>query len=324
MHLLTKFLTIVTLAVYGRGERPSFSQFIKQFDKNYNDNELFDRYTIYQQNLDDIEAHNSAGHSWTKGVNQFADMTTDEFKAWYSRPLPESALASRRNPIFRFRYPGNNDLYDASNLPASWDWTDKGAVTGVKDQGQCGSCWSFSTTGAIEGAYFIKTGKLVSLSEQQLVDCSKQNDGCNGGLMDYAFQYIEQNGITSEASYPYKAVDGKCKKFTPVLKITGYTDIANDESALQKAAYQQPVAVAVDAETWQFYQSGVLSSSCGTNLDHGVLVVGYGTLNNTNYWKIKNSWGASWGQDGYILIKRGVSSQGAQCGITLSASIPSV
>merc|ERR1711953_1529031 len=162
-----------------------------------------------------------------------------------------------------------------------------------KNQGQCGSCWAFSTTGGTEGQWAIATGNLQSLSEQQLVDCSKANSGCNGGLMDSAF------------SYPYTARDGSCKSsFTTAIPqgdVTGYTDVRSESGLLDAVATVGPISVAIEADQsfFQYYSSGVLTGSCGTNLDHGVLAVGYGSESGTDYWKVKNSWGASWGMNGY-------------------------
>jgi len=189
-------------------------------------------------------------------------------------------------------------------------------VTGVKNQQQCGSCWSFSTTGSVEGAYFLKTGKLVEFSEQQLVDCStaQGNQGCNGGLMDDAFQYYISGGSSSplctESEYPYTATGPNtcsttaCTSHTNV--VTGFTDITvGSENDLMSAVAARPVSVAIEADqsSFQFYSGGVMDGSCGTQLDHGVLVVGYGTdsESNKNFWKVKNSWGATWGEAGYPI-----------------------
>jgi len=204
-------------------------------------------------------------------------------------------------------------------------------VTPVKNQGQCGSCWSFSTTGSTEGVNAINGKGLISLSEQQLVDCSGAygNQGCNGGLMDNAFQYIIANGgICTEAAYPYTAQDGTCKNTCKkTVMIAGFKDVThNSDVALATAVAQQPVSVAIEADqsSFQFYSGGVLTAACGTALDHGVLAVGYGTDTGVEYWKVKNSWGASWGEAGYIRLARGDQYNGGagQCGIYSDPSYP--
>jgi len=215
-------------------------------------------------------------------------------------------------------------------LPDSVDWNAAGAVTAIKDQGQCGSCWSFSATGSVESITKIKTGSLPSLSEQQLMDCSvKQGDhACQGGLMDYAFEYIIANGgIGSEAAYPYEAKDeSTCKTVPSVATITSFTDVPrNSDVALMTAIVQQPVSVAIEADqaSFQHYTSGVMTAACGSNLDHGVLAVGYGTDNGADFYLVKNSWGPAWGEKGYIRLGRGAAMPKAgQCGILSESSYP--
>jgi C1A family cysteine protease len=249
-------------------------------------------------------------------INEFADLTASEFKSrnvCYSRNLQDKNYVKFQTSIIS---------------PSELDWVSKGAVTPVKDQQQCGSCWAFSTTGSVESAYFLSTGKLISLSEQQLVDCSGSygNEGCNGGEMSDAMSYIKDKGICLEKDYSYTASDGKCKKCKSQTKIDSFVSVPeNNENALLQAVTLQPVSVAIEADTsiFQFYSSGVMDSeSCGTQLDHGVLVVGYGTKDGKDYWKVKNSWGTSWGDNGYILIGRNSSAKEGICGIAMEPIYP--
>ena len=198
--------------------------------------------------------------------------------------------------------------------PASVDWRQKGAVTPVKNQGQCNAAWAFAANGAIEGLGQIKTGKLHSLSEQQLIDCSGlyHNQGCNGGSAIDAFKYVIAKGITSESAYPYTARDGACKSATPIIRITGQAEVGRSVEALKEAVARQPVAAMVDASNWASYKSGIFSN-CGSDLDHFVLIVGY----TSDYWIVKNSWGTNWGNGGYIYLKMGNT-----CGIADMASYP--
>jgi len=303
-----------------------FSQWKSQNGKFYFDehDETY-RKTVFVANLQTIRSHNiafAAGEqTYTLAMNEFGDMTFEEFHSKYT------GFLGLRNRFIRSQ---NVAQLPTVAAPTSVDWQAAGAVTDVKNQGQCGSCWAFSTTGSTEGAWFISKGQLVSLSEQQLMDCSKGegNMSCEGGLMDYAFEYIIKNkGICTEASYPYQAVDrNSCNSCTNVVSISSYTDVQQTEAALMAAVVQQPVSVAIEADqtAFQFYSSGVLTGSCGTNLDHGVLAVGYGTLSGTDYWKVKNSWGGSWGMSGYVLIQRGKAQAGGQCGILLASSYPTI
>eukprot|EP00823_Brevimastigomonas_motovehiculus_P005425 TRINITY_DN3_c0_g1_i1.p1 TRINITY_DN3_c0_g1~~TRINITY_DN3_c0_g1_i1.p1 ORF type:complete len:324 (-),score=73.60 TRINITY_DN3_c0_g1_i1:166-1137(-) len=295
-----------------------FTKWMSEHGKKYSHDQFFYRYTVFKQNLDRIEEHNTQNLGYTLAMNPFGDLTWEEFHAQKTGYLNIQRPHARSMNVA--------DLTNVAPLDAV-DWRQKGAVTPVKDQGQCGSCWAFSATGSIEGACQLHGHTLLSLSEQELVDCSSSygNEGCNGGLMDNAFEYVKATkGLALETAYPYVARDQKCKSPLPARNcpITGFVDVkAKDEADLLKAVTIVPVAVAIEADTsaFQFYKSGVFDNAgCGTNLDHGVLAVGYGTEGSKDYWIVKNSWGASWGDKGYIRLARGKN----MCGITQAASYP--
>jgi len=308
--------------------RQAFERFQQEHGRVYRSIEEREaRFNIFKANLDYIESENAKGHSYSLGVTPFADQTADEVKETF---LGLSGPAPKMQQLWGALQHLGTDRYSGADLPASVDWATAGAVTAPKNQGQCGACWAFSTTGALEGAWQIKTGNLVSLSEQQLVDCATNgNMGCHGGSMDLAFKYLEDHTVCTESSYAYQAADStcqesKCTAGIPKGLVAGYRDVPiHDEKALMEAVAKQPVSVAIEADqqAFQLYSGGILTQACGAKLDHGVLVIGYGTENGTDYWKVKNSWGPSWGEKGYIRMKRGVPTDG-ECGIKDGPTYP--
>jgi len=295
------------------------------------------RFEIFAKHYALVKMHNSRfNESYTLELNKFATMDNEEFKSFYNGYNNELKKTLPKNPNVRPAYDGSVKIAD------SVDWRDHDLVTDVKNQGGCGSCWTFSAVVSLEGQMAKATGNLVSLSEQDLVDCVKKQkiagstdtccDGCQGGLMDYAFQYLmdKQDGEEEmEIVYPYTGADGRCnwkssKAYTDA-KVTGFTDVTQgDESSLQEAVSSVgPISVAVNANNgWQLYHSGVLTPIwCpGSKLDHGVAVVGYGTDSGKDYWIIKNSWGKTWGESGYMRLNRGANT----CGVANAASHPTI
>jgi len=290
----------------------AWESFKNTYGKVYNGDEDATYRATYESNM--AWAADNSNDEVQFGENQFADLTTEQYKV-------AAGLGYKANRHAGLPHLGVHE-FNGEELAASVDWTTQGAVTPVKDQGQCGSCWAFSTTGGMEGAWQISTGSLTSMSEQQLVDCSTQNAGCNGGSMELAFNYAGTTNVATESSYPYKGTDGSCKSsYTTAIPrggVTGYKSVGQSTSSLKSALATGPVSVAIEADqmAFQLYSGGVLSSGCGTNLDHGVLAVGY----DSNSFKVKNSWGASWGSNGYLQI----SQSGNTCGIHSDASYPTV
>merc|ERR1712070_1038732 len=267
------------------------------------------REQIFNANVADIEAENAKdSNTFTLGVNQFTHLSLEEFQAQYTGAKGGSALGDDDAHL--------GELELQSEIADSVDWsTNTAIVNPVKDQGQCGSCWAFSAVGTVESAYALAAGKLGSYAEQQLVDCSTNggSQGCNGGFNQYGISYIGQTGIAAESSYPYTATDGTCRassvsKELPAGTVAGYQSVGKNNAALQSAINSAPVSITVDADnSWQSYRSGVLSKSCGLfgQIDHAVIAVGYDSSADT--FKIRNSWGASWGEAGYVRISNSVS-----------------
>ena len=293
-----------------------FSAFKAEYGKHYSSpEEQRYRMSVFNMNLNKIEAHNAKKLPWTMGVNKFADITEEEFAFKFcgcaKDPKQRSGIMK---PIF-------------GDAPESVDWREKGAVTPVKDQRSCGSCWAFSTTGTVEGAYFIHSGKLVSLSEQQLVDCAKepkyQAKGCSGGWPWSVMDYVSDHGLCTEEDYPYKGVDQDCHEDVCTVAVKSASKVLlpqQDEVSLANAVALTPVSVVLDANQFQFYKQGIINR-CSENINHAVLAVGYGEEEGMKYWLIKNSWGGDWGERGYVRIEKDAGGMG-RCAITYSSVYP--
>lgn len=287
----------------------NYNDYIRKYNKSFS----YDNFNIFKNNSMLVDTVNKQNKSYALELNYFSDN--------YPQKYNEFTI---KDPVI------NYNIDSTCIVPEHIDWRNKKAVTHVKNQKNCGSCWAFSATGNVEGIVAIKTGVLHNISEQQLVDCSSNlgNQGCNGGTMDQAFQYIiNNNGSCSESEYPYKAMDGQCQDCKNVVKISNYSDIEpNNEKILKRIVSHQPVSVAIQANqpSFQQYSGGIYSDeNCGTLLDHGVLVVGYGydIFHEMEYWLVKNSWGESWGEDGYIRIQRNIDDSRGLCGIAMMPSI---
>jgi len=294
------------------------------FNKVYTDEQEPHRLAVFKANVETIYRHNAERAKtlgWTMGINEFSDLSPSEF----SKMLGFRAEDRPQGQLVHLNETG---------LPDTVDWTTKGAVNAVKNQGQCGSCWAFGTVASVEAINFIKNKELVSLSEQQLVSCDTKggDQGCNGGLPDNAFKYVESTGLTTESNYPYtsggasssasrnllgggKKTCDTTKIKGDLVKVTGYTDVKG-ESQLAAAVAQQVVAVGIDGMSIQHYSSGIFNSACTGQIDHAVAVVGYAK----DYWKVRNSWGSSWGEEGYIRITRGSD----ECHIADMGSYPTM
>lgn len=314
------------------------TRFHKKYDVDSGEREV--RRGIFAVNMKYMEAFNSESDSVTLGIGPFADRTKDEFSYFATRGRVDTKNGEKPRVWGDLPHLGTVKPDPLKLFPESIDWVEDGAVTSVKNQGECGSCWSFSTTGSLEGFEYVRTGNLTGLSQQNLLDCDEGNYRCNGGLMDAAFTYIRSHGICSEASYPYACVGGDtaeaCRESTchsdtcdiviPRMAIAGYLDVYPVTIGLKYALTQGPTAVAIDADSrvFQHYTSGVVTSPyCGEDLGHAVLAVGYGSLNGTKYWLVKNSWGASWGEEGYVKIGMGLNKEyGGECGILKMCSYP--
>jgi len=318
-----RFVFLLSLGVVLGGDvQQLFVDFAKTYYKHYSTEEFFDRFEIFKANLDKIEAHNKQQLSWTLGVTQFADLTAEEFEKLYLGKVKRSPVVlPKRTQVIA---PATTSAAD----PA-FDWRSKGAISPVRNQGQCGSCWAMTVVSAIESACYIVTHNLTALSTQALMDCSTAagNQGCNGGYVDESFTWIAANPLPADACYPYTAQSGKCSHKCPPIKwckVTGFKDITKgDEAAMMTAVNKQPLAVAIEADqsSFQFYTGGVIDDAkCGKSLDHTLLLIGYGTDSGKQYWTLQNTWGDTFGEKGYVRLIRNKD----ECGVADMVSYPTV
>jgi len=289
-----------------------FTKFINQHNRQYETTQEFhDKFEIFKSNLEKV--NNSESFS------PFMDLTESEFKSRLN--LDVASIAEQRSKMESYKL---KKLYNEEDFPKNFDWRDHGAVSPVKNQGQCGSCWAFSTMANIEGQHYLKTGEMVTLSEQQLVDCDFNDSGCNGGWMDNAFQYLEEFGAVPDKKYKYTGKKGKCKsskKEDDNVVVVSYKDIGQNEEEIKKVLYENgPLSIACNASPWQFYSGEIYrpsESECNSyGINHGITLVGYGEENGVKFWTIKNSWGEGWGEKGYIRIERGIGACGCNTAVS--------
>jgi len=331
MKSVLVWVLVVVPLVLALPHEDLFTQWTKLHGKTYrNDVELAQRRQIFIDNLKFVTEHNAAAdrgeHTFRLGMNRFADLTNAEYRQQFLGLKRRSAVP----PSVRPSMPVSE--LEVAAAPAAWDWRKNGYTVPVKDQGQCGSCWAFSATAAMEASHFVATGTLLSLSEQLCVDCVLNGaDTCDigGEMHDCYLQVIQEGGDELESAYPYTATSGNTCKFQKSLAVATFSSYSNvtqfDENALMVAASQTVVSVAIDASSiwFQLYSSGVFNDkTCKTgwnDLDHGVAVVGYDvTSSGQAYWIVRNSWGESWGQAGYIWMSRNANNQ---CGIATDATV---
>ena len=298
-----------------------FQKFIKKYNKKYSSvNEYLARFEVFKMNVMNLYKESQ---KYKTGITKFSDLTQQEFAKIYLNLKYDAMAVANFNPA----HPSFSNA-----APDSFDWRDKGLVTPVRDQGMCGSCWAFSTVANLEGLYYKLKGVAVDLSEQILVDCDTYDSACNGGLMEYAFQWIKENGMETEEDYPYTGYKGSCKadpsKYID-MKVTGWKKLGSststwspvDEEEIKEFLYETgPLAIALNANPLQTYSGGILdktSSQCPVSgINHAVTLVGYGAESGVDYWIVKNSWGANWGENGYFRIRRGTGCCGVNCYIT--------
>jgi len=307
MKFIVVFALLFLVAVNAsslQANMKSFTNFITKYGKSYSDIEFGYRFAIFTNNLA-VAAATQAAETGTAryGVTKFYDLTAEEFRANYL--MPKELFANFKIDASKVMAP-----LKPVPVPVSFDWQDKGAITPVYDQGQCGSCWAFSATETIESFHFITTGALVGLAMQQVVDCDTDCYGCNGGWTQNAFNYVESaGGIDTLASYPYTAQDGTCNYQPSAVgaKVDSwaYVTQSDDENAMLQAAYQTgPLSICVDASSWSSYQGGVIQS-CGQQVDHCVQLTGFSNQQGIDAWNVRNSWGTNWGVSGYLYVARG-------------------
>ncbi|XP_062005478.1 senescence-specific cysteine protease SAG12-like [Rosa rugosa] len=333
VFILALFTTLGTLASQATSRAlceasiaQKHEQWMAKHGRVYPDNaEKQRRCDIFSKNVEFVEKFNNEGNkSYKLSINKFSDMTNEEFLTHHTGYKIPTTLSSTSSD---FSY----QSLAATGIPARVDWREQQAVTPIKDQARCGACWAFTVVAAVEGLTKIKTGRLISLSEQQLVDCDHQSSGCMGGSLLSAYSYVIQNGgLTREENYRYQGTDkGTCdtnKESQHAAHITGYVRVpSNSENDLLKAVSMQPVSIGISAYgmDFQHYNIGVFSGSCGTNLNHAVTAIGYGTTaGGIPYWLIKNSWGTDWGESGYMRILRNSNSPQGMCGLAMNNFYP--